>query len=145
MTAPADTISTIIPCFRYRDAKAAIDWLCRAFGFERHAVHEDDDGGIRHAQLSFGRGMVMLGSVRDDEYGKRLAHPDQNESRGTQSACVVVQDARAHYERAKAAGARITMEYAEQDYGGAGYGCTDLEGYSWWFGSYDPWQAPATE
>ncbi len=140
MTAPADTTSTIIPCLRYRDAKAAIDWLCRAFGFVRHAVHEDDEGGIAHAQLTFGNGMIMLGSVRDNEFGQHILQPDQTGGRETQSPCVIVQDCKAHYERAKAEGAAIVDEYAEKDYGGAGYSCRDLEGHLWWFGSYDPWK-----
>jgi hypothetical protein len=62
MSGAADTTSTIIPCLRYRDAHAAIDWLCKAFGFEKHAVYEGTDGGIDHAQLVFGNGMVMLSS-----------------------------------------------------------------------------------
>lgn len=47
----------------------------------------------------------------------------------------------AHYERAKAAGAEIIDEYAEKDYGGAGYSCRDPEGHLWWFGGYDPRKA----
>ena len=38
MSLAASTTATIIPCLRYRDAPAAIDWLCQAFGFEKHAV-----------------------------------------------------------------------------------------------------------
>ncbi len=38
--------STIIPCLRYRDAPRMIEWLCQAFGFERHLVVEDGKGGI---------------------------------------------------------------------------------------------------
>ena len=33
-----NTTSTVIPAMRYRDAPAAIDWLGRAFGFEKHLV-----------------------------------------------------------------------------------------------------------
>jgi uncharacterized glyoxalase superfamily protein PhnB len=131
--------STMIPCLRYRDAHAAIDWLCRAFGFERRVVYEDDAGGIMHAQLTYGNGMIMLGSVRDDGFGRHMLQPDQTGGRETQCACVIVRDCRAHYEQAKAAGAEIVDDYAEQDYGGAGYGCRDPEGHLWWFGSYDPW------
>ena len=53
---------------------------------------------------------------------------------------MIVPDCRAHYERAKAAGAEIIDDYAEQDYGGAGYSCRDPQGHLWWFGSYNPWQ-----
>ena len=58
--------ATIIPGFRYVDAVGAIDFLCKAFGFERHAVYADDADPalIHHAQLTLGDGMVMLGSAR---------------------------------------------------------------------------------
>ena len=68
----------MIPAIRYRDAAAAIDWLCEAFGFERHLVVPGEGGAIDHAQLVFGNGMVMLGSARDDEFGafqQSLAEP----------------------------------------------------------------------
>jgi len=135
--------STIIPCLRYRDASAAIAWLCTAFGFSRHAVYEDDAGGIAHAQLTHGRGMIMLGSVRDDAFGRHFVQPDQTGGRETQCACVIVDDCKAHYERAVDAGAVIVEAYAEKDYGGTGYACRDPEGHLWWFGNYDPWDAGA--
>ncbi|HEX7813859.1 VOC family protein [Dyella sp.] len=130
--------STIIPGMRYRDARSMIDWLCKAFGFEKHAVYEEN-GHIVHAQLTYGNGMIMLGEIHDDAFGKRFAQPSDIGGRETQCACVIVADCKAHYERAKAAGAIIIDEYAEKEYGGAGYGCSDPEGHLWWFGSYDPW------
>jgi uncharacterized glyoxalase superfamily protein PhnB len=134
------TVSTIIPSLRYDDALAAIDWLCRAFGFEKNAVYADDDGIVQHAQLVFGNGMIMLGSTANaSEWGKRIAQPREMGGRETQCPCVIVEDCRAHYERAKAAGAEIIDELEQKDYGGAGYSCSDLEGHLWWFGSYDPW------
>ena len=132
--------STIIPCLRYRDARAAIDWLCQAFGFQRHAVYENDQGGVEHAQVVYGAGMVMLGEIRDNAFGQHIVQPDQIGGRESQCACVTVSDCRAHYETAKAAGAMIVDDYAEKDYGGAGYSCRDPEGHLWYFGSYDPWQ-----
>jgi uncharacterized glyoxalase superfamily protein PhnB len=139
MSTPHATGSTIIPCLRYRDAHAAIDWLCKAFGFHQQAVYDDDQGGVAHAQLTYGSGMLMLGSVNDNEFGRRMVQPDQVDGRETQCPCVIVKDCKAHYEQAKAAGAIIIDEYAEKEYGGAGYSCRDLEGHLWWFGSYDPW------
>ena len=56
------TTSTVIPALRYRDATAAIDFLCLAFGFEKHLVVPGDNGKIAHAQLTFGNGMIILGS-----------------------------------------------------------------------------------
>lgn len=141
MAGPADTSATIIPCLRYRDAPAAIDWLCRAFGFERHAVYSEGDT-VHHAQLVFGNGMVMLGSADTaSEWGRRIAQPGDIGGLETQSPCVVVADVDAHYARAVAAGAELVQDIADQDYGGRGYSCRDPEGHLWWFGSYDPWKA----
>ncbi len=136
-----DTRSTIIPVLRYRDAPAAIDWLCRTFGFERHLVVPNDDGTVAHAQLSFGNGMIMLGSVleTETEFGRLMKQPDEIGGAQTQSSYVVVTDADAIYARAKAGGARIATELKDEDYGGRDFSCYDLEGHLWSFGSYDPW------
>lgn len=133
--------STIIPCLRYRNAPAAIEWLCRAFGFEKHAVYQDGDI-VHHAQLTYGPGMIMLGSVdpsTEGEWSKRIVQPDEIGGRETQACSVVVSDADEHYARARAAGADIVVELADQDYGGRAYTCRDIEGRLWWFGTYNPW------
>ena len=131
--------STAIPCLRYRDAPAAIDWLCRVLGFERHLVVPDDTGGITHAQLVLGGGMIMLGSARDNEYGLLMKQPDEVGGAQTQSSYVVVPDPDAVHARAVAAGATIAMPIKDEDYGGRGFSCHDLEGHLWSIGSYDPW------
>jgi len=69
--------ATIIPSLRYRNAPAAIEWLGRVFGLKKNLVVPDDSGGIAHAQLSFGDGMMMLGSVRDNEWGRFIKQPDE--------------------------------------------------------------------
>lgn len=131
--------STIIPCVRYRDAIAAIDWLCAAFGFGKHAVYADGDT-VHHAQLTFGNGMLMLGSAdASSEWGRQIAQPGDIGMRETQSPYLIVADPDAHYARAKAAGAQIVLELKDEDYGGRGYSCRDPEGHLWNFGSYDPW------
>ena len=128
----------IIPGMRYRDAPSAIEWLCNAFGFAKHLVVPGPGDTIAHAQLILGDGMIMLGSVADDDYGQMVKTP--REARGnTQSAYVVVDEIDAHYQRAMAAGAEIVMEIADQEYGGRLYSAKDPEGYLWNFGSYDPW------
>jgi uncharacterized glyoxalase superfamily protein PhnB len=131
---------TIIPTMRYRDAPRAIDWLVEAFGFARHAVHEDGSGDIAHAQLTLGGGMIMLGSAREDAFGE-MQKPADPQAAVTQSAYVVVPDADAIYDRAKKAGARIVHEIRDEEYGGRGFSCRDPEGQLWNFGTYDPWKA----
>jgi uncharacterized glyoxalase superfamily protein PhnB len=135
-----NTKATVIPCLRYRDAPAAIEWLCRAFGFEKHLVVPNQDGTIAHAQLSFGAGMVMLGSVVESEFGRLMKQPDEIGGAETQTAYVIVSDADAVYARAKAAGATIVVEIKDEDYGGRGFTCRDPEGHLWSFGTYDPWE-----
>ena len=89
-----NTTATIIPVLRYRDAPAAIVWLCKVFGFERHLVALNDDGSVAHAQLSFGNGMVMLASVAkpETEFGRLMKQPDELEGAQTQTSYVVVTD-----------------------------------------------------
>jgi len=136
--------STIIPTLSYRDAPAMIDWLERAFGFHKQAVYMDGDV-VLHAQLTFGSGMVMLGSAnKDGDWARLMAQPDEIGGRSTHGVCVVVDDADAHCARAKAAGAAIAIDIADQHYGGRGYAARDPEGYVWWFGSYDPWSEDET-
>ncbi len=132
--------TNVIPTLRYRDAGAAIDWLCRAFGFEKHLVVPAEDGGIAHAQLVFGKGIVMVGSARDDAFGKLQAPLADIEAPVTQSPYIVVTDVNEHCARAVGAGAKIVMEPEDQDYGGRLYACRDPEGNLWNFGSYDPWE-----
>lgn len=142
--------STIIPCLQYRNAHVAIDWLCEAFGFQRLVVHADERI-VHHAQLVLEGGMVMLGSACDelstgktsDRWQRRIVQPDQIDGRETQTSCVIVRDPDAHYAHAIAAGAEIIRDIADQEYGGRGYGCLDIEGHMWWFASYDPWQSSA--
>lgn len=133
--------STIIPCMRYDDAPAMIEWLCSAFGFEKHAVHANEDGTIAHAQLTYGGGMVMLGSNtrRESAWGKLIRQPGEVGGTETQSPYLVVPDADAVYAKASAAGAKILIDIKDEDYGGRGFSCADPEGHIWNIGTYQPW------
>jgi len=128
----------IIPALRYRDATAAIDWLCLAFGFERKMVVPGEGGGIAHAELTLGNGMIMLGDV-ETEYGGLVTAPAPPDYVNTQGIYVVVDDVDAHYARAKEAGAAILLDVKTQGYGGRDYTARDPEGHVWTFGTYDPW------
>jgi uncharacterized glyoxalase superfamily protein PhnB len=76
-TLAKNTRATIIPCLRYRNAPAAVDWLCQTFGFEKQLVVAGENGSIAHAQLGFGNGMIMLASVDDSPYGSFIKQPDE--------------------------------------------------------------------
>ena len=121
--------SSVIPGMRYRNAPAAIEWLCSVFGFARHSVYPGSDNTIMHAELTLGGGMIMLGSAR----GGEIAEDDSG------SVNLIVSDADAVYSRAKAAGAEIVIDIEDKPYGGRGFACRDMEGHIWHVGTYDPW------
>jgi uncharacterized glyoxalase superfamily protein PhnB len=134
----------LIPCLRYKDAPAAIAFLCDAFGFERHAVHADDENPaiIHHAQLLLDGNMIMLGSAENgSESGQLYGWKTPEEAGGiTMCVCAVIDDPDAHAARAAAAGARIIRgPYDNQGYPGRAYDAFDTEGNVWNFGSYNPW------
>lgn len=133
--------STIMPTLRYRDAPAAIDWLCRVLGFERHAVYANPDGTIGHAELTLGGGMIMLGSVKDDAYGRGFMSPDELDGKETRSAYIVVPNTDQVYARAQAAGGAIVRPIEDMQYGSREFTVKDPEGHSWSVGTYDPWAA----
>jgi uncharacterized glyoxalase superfamily protein PhnB len=123
----ANGMPTLYPGLSYRDARTAIAWLERAFGFEELLVVPGAEGVVAHAELQFGNGVLMLGSLRGGEAGGRQRAP-----------YVYVADVDAHHDRARAAGAEIVMSPHDNEYGGRGYAARDLEGNEWSFGSYRP-------
>jgi uncharacterized glyoxalase superfamily protein PhnB len=132
--------SSIMPAFRYRNAPAAIDWLCEVFGFERHVVYAGPKNTVEHAELTLGGGMIMLGSEKDDAYGQSFKSPAEL-GYETSTAYIVVQDVDAVYARAIAAGGQIVRELQNTSYGSREFGVKDPEGHSWGVGTYDPWAA----
>jgi uncharacterized glyoxalase superfamily protein PhnB len=133
------TLSSVIAGHRYRDARRAIAWLVRVLGFEQHALYESPGGLILHAQLTLGGGMIMLGSAREDEYGKRFRTPAELGGIETRSQYIVVADAEAAYARALEADAEIVMPLTKTEYGSMDFTIRDPEGYTWSVGTYDPW------
>jgi uncharacterized glyoxalase superfamily protein PhnB len=129
------TTTDLYACLRYDDAPAAIEWLERAFGLRPGLVVTGEDGRIAHAEMSLGTGGIMLGSTKDDDLG--MAAP-RSLGGGTQSIYAIVEDPDAHYARARAAGAEIVRELADEDYGSRGYTARDPEGHVWTFGTYRP-------
>ena len=136
----ANPKATLSPCLRYRDAPAAIEWLCNTFGFEKHMVVPGENNSILHAQLAYGNGMLMLGSAdrAGSEFDKLMKQPDEIGGAQTQTTYVVVPDADAVYARVRRAEAEIVIDIKDEDYGGRGFTCRDPERHIWSFGTYDP-------
>ena len=124
----------------YDDASAAIDWLCRAFGFETRLKVVGDDGRIEHSELTFGGGVVMVSGGMKDKHEKMPYARSPSEAGGgnTQSLMVYVDDVDEHCKHAREHGAKITKEPKTTDYGDEywtdrGYECMDVGGHYWWF------------
>ncbi len=132
--------SSVVPGMSYRDAPGAIEWLCRVFGFEKHVVYPGPDNTIMHAELTLGGGMIMLGSLADNEHRRFIKQPDEIGGAETRSVNLIVNDADVIYARAKAARAEILFDIEDKPYGGRGFACHDPEGHIWYVGTYDPWQ-----
>ena len=132
VTVPTVRLTTAIPGLRYHDAPAAIAWLVDVLGAEARHVYPGPDGTIAHAELWFGGGCVMLGSVRDDGLPHLPGHG---------SIYLVVttsEDVDALHARAVAARARIVRPPHDTDYGSRDFSCADAEGNLWHVGTYAP-------
>ncbi|MCA8975268.1 MAG: VOC family protein [Planctomycetes bacterium] len=128
-TNPPPGYPRISPYLNYEDTGAMLAWLARAFGLvERHAMR-GPDGKVMHAEMALAEGVVMMGTPGADFRNPRnLGHT-------TSSLYVYVDDVGAHCERARAAGAEIIEEPADQPYGDRRYGACDPEGHRWYFAS----------
>ena len=134
------TPSDIHPSLTYDDAPAAIEWLCRAFGFTKRLVVPGPDGRVEHSELSLGTGVVMVSSPKPSD--RRIS--PKTLPGVAQALSVFVPDPDAHHERAVVEGARIVRPLRTEDYGARGYMALDPEGHQWYFGNYRPgehWEA----
>lgn len=134
MTGTDSIPSNIYPCIFYDDALAAIEWLCRAFGFEKGLGFPGPNGTVEHSELSLGPGVIMVGSVSAEKgcvsaRGLPGAH---------RAICVHIDDPDAHFARAKAEGAVVVREIRDEGYGSRGYMVKDPKGNQWYFGTYLP-------
>ncbi|MFN3585683.1 VOC family protein [Phenylobacterium sp.] len=127
----ADWRGPLISAICYRDPKAALDFLERAFGFELVMLVEDGEGNLAHSEMRFGNGVVMVGNEWSDDHRSPASLGGKN----TQTVHIQIEtDVDAHCERARAAGFEIIMEPATQFYGDRTYRCRDPEGHIWTVG-----------
>lgn len=125
----SSTGPTIVPTIRYADARAAIEFLTKAFGFVAGTVMDGEDGAVVHAELTYRDGVVMLGTKSGSE-----------SSFDTDRVCtyLVTETPDELHEQAVGAGAEIVQELSDQDYGSREFSARDPEGNVWAFGTYRP-------
>lgn len=121
---------TMASALYYQDPFAALDFLEKAFGFQRIMVITDDDGALAHAEMRYGDGNVMIGG----EWTDYVASPSATGGRNTQTVHVQIDgDLDAHCARAQAAGAVVLRGPEDQFYGDRTYSARDPEGHVWSF------------
>ena len=126
---------TFHPVLRYEHAPEAIDWLERAFGFEKHAVFPGPNNTVMHAELRFGTGTVGLSSAGPVD-------PANVWTTVREGIYICIDDPDARHDRAKAEGAVIERALEDQDYGSRDFTARDHEGHLWAFGTYSMSDAP---
>lgn len=130
MPSPTPPRPAFIPSLAYKDNRAALDWLQKAFGFETSEVLTDAEGNVVHAEMSHGDGVVMIGG----EWADWTRSPASLGGKNTQRVHVRLdRGLDEHCARARQAGAKIVLEPADQFYGDRTYVATDLEGHYWTF------------
>jgi uncharacterized glyoxalase superfamily protein PhnB len=134
---------TIMPAMRYRALPAALNWLCDAFGFVKHAVITSDNGSVVWAQIAHGPSLVLLSSANDARGNQNMRQPDEIGGAETQTCYIVVPDVDAHCAKAVARGAELIFGVQDFEFGGRVYACRDPEGHIWNFGTYSPPPLPA--
>jgi len=122
-------LEKVVPLLTCRDIEAEHDFLVRAFGFTSGGLHRTPEGHVVHGEVSAGASEIWLHRVAlehhlDSPQGHDVAHS---------GLAVQVDDVDAHFQQAKAAGARIDSEPVDQPYGLREYGARDPEGHRWWF------------
>ena len=119
---------TLISAVVYRQRRAAIAWLERAFGFETVMLLETADGEVAHCEMRLGDSLLMVGSEWSAEYKSPASLGGKN----TQAIHIhVEEDVDAHCAKAEAAGAEVFARPETQFYGDRTYRCRDPEGHVW--------------
>lgn len=119
-------MQTITPYLLYEDVDAALSFLSKAFGFKEVLRYTGEAGYVNHAEMRLGDGKIYLGDP-----GDQYRNPKKVGS--TFGTYVLVDDVDKHFDRAKAAGAEVTEEPTDQEYGERRYIALDLEGHQWFF------------
>jgi len=128
----------------YDDPRAAIDWLCKAFGFSVRILVDGPDGTVAHSELAYGDTLMMVAgcgpayACETDRWRERLASPAMAGGRVTANLTMYVDDVDAHCAQAKANDAEVlteprTVDYGDEYWSDRNYCCLDCEGHVWWF------------
>ena len=121
-------MTSITPYLLYKEVDAALDFLSRAFGFEETLRYTGSAGYVNHAEMRLGDAAIYLGDP-----GDQYRNPKELGQETVGLYVVIDGDVDALCERARAAGATIKEEPADQEYGDRRFTAEDPEGHHWFF------------
>ena len=127
---------TVVPCVFYKDPIAAMRWLEKALGFETTFLMTDAEGRVGHSELKLGEALISVGGEWEGPQlgGAKMRSPASLDGAGTQFLRIHMESGLdEHCAKARAAGATITDEPANQFYGARTYRVMDPEGHIWNF------------
>ena len=117
----------ITPYLSVRDGMAALAFYEKAFGFKRRFEMKSPEGRLRHGELEYGDGVIMMGEPHPD-----LGYKAPADVGGSPVALYVyVRDVDSVARAAAAAGATILQEPKDQFYGDRTCEIVDPEGHRW--------------
>jgi uncharacterized glyoxalase superfamily protein PhnB len=130
----------IIPMLAYENGVAAIEWLCKAFGFiENKEMRFMEGDRLTHAELKLNDNIIMLATPTSDYISINKQRSEYVQMNKWLSApyivnglLVYINDVDTHFENAKENGAEILSEI-EEGFPGKRYRSADLEGHRWMF------------
>jgi uncharacterized glyoxalase superfamily protein PhnB len=112
-------VARVTPYVLYSNCEQALDFLARAFGFEERLRYVGEEGYVNHAEMRLGEAVYRNPRALANETVGLYVNVDGD----VDELCA----------RAREAGAEITEEPTDQDYGDRRFGAKDPEGHSWWF------------
>ncbi|MBL8955441.1 MAG: VOC family protein [Myxococcaceae bacterium] len=124
---PPTRAQRVIPYLIYADAKRSMRYLCDVFGFKEELVYPMEDGRVGHAELTLDGNVIYLASEFEGFGVSPQKLPDTH-----CSLYWLVDDADAHFKRARDAGATVVSEPADA-HGQRAWRALDAEGHRWSF------------
>ena len=134
-----NNLQLVIPMLSYENGTAAMDWLCKVFGFTEKTRWLDDNGKLSHGEIAIGDNIIMLASP-SAQYQSPKHHREKCKDAAAwysvpyiiNGVLVYVGNVEEHFNQAKENGAVILSGL---EYGGPGtrYRAEDLEGQRWMF------------
>ena len=122
-----DGYHTVTPYLAVDDAAEAIEYYKKAFGAKERVRMDAPGGKIGHAELEIGDSFVML----SDPFPQASTRPPSELDGTSASVFLYVEDVDAVVKKAVDAGARVTMEVADQFWGDRFGSIRDPFGHVW--------------